>query len=182
MEQKLFAISNVLCGKDIKAIRKNLKLTQAEFAQLCNVSVKTIERWEGSDKEITGPIVTLMKVLREYPQIREELEIPARAYQMRLWYMHEDEICTIIDVEERKRLVKVYNYTKDYIFRAFGREERPTFDQYEEFLESRCFPRSRDKMKLILRELDLPFYEPLMIKEKTQGRMAEDNFWIKIER
>ncbi len=44
MEQKLFAISNVLCGKDIKAIRKNLKLTQAEFAQLCNVSVKTIER------------------------------------------------------------------------------------------------------------------------------------------
>ena len=72
MEQKLFAISNVLCGKDIKAIRKNLKLTQAEFAQLCNVSVKTIERWEGSDKEITGPIVTLMKVLREYPQIREE--------------------------------------------------------------------------------------------------------------
>ena len=54
--------------------------------------------------------------------------------------------------------------------------------QYEEFLESRCFPRSRDKMKLILRELDLPFYEPLMIIEKTQGRMAEDNFWIKIER
>ena len=101
---------------------------------------------------------------------------------MRLWYMHEDEICTIIDVEERKRLVKVYNYTKDYIFRAFGREERPTFDQYEEFLESRCFPRSRDKMKLILRELDLPFYEPLMIIEKTHGRMAEDNFWIKIER
>lgn len=37
-------------------------------------------------------------------------------------------------------------------------------------------------MKLILRELDLPFYEPLLIIEKTQGRMAEDNFWIKIER
>lgn len=37
-------------------------------------------------------------------------------------------------------------------------------------------------MKLILRDLDLPFYEPLMIIEKTQGRMAEDNFWIKIER
>ncbi len=87
MEQKLFAISNVLCGKDIKAIRKNLKLTQAEFAQLCNVSVKTIERWEGSDKEITGPIVTLMKILSEYPQLREELEIPARAYQIRKTYL-----------------------------------------------------------------------------------------------
>lgn len=182
MKKKLFAISDVLCGKDIKVIRKNLKMTQAEFAQLSNVSVKTIERWESSDKKITGPIVTLIKVLKEYPQIREELEIPAMAYQMRLWYMHGDEICTIIDVDERKRLVKIYNYTKDYIFRAFGREERPTFEQYEEFLESRCFPKSRDKMKLILRELDLPFYEPLLIIEKTQGRMAEDNFWIKIER
>ena len=68
------------------------------------------------------------------------------------------------------------------MFRAFGREEHPTFEQYEEFLESRCFPRSRDKMKLILKDLDLPFYDSLMIIEKTQGRMAEDDFWIRIER
>ena len=79
-------------------------------------------------------------------------------------------------------MVKIYNYTKDYALRAFGRNETPTYEQYEAFLESRCFPRTRDKMKLILKELDLPFYEPLMIIEKTQGRMAEDNFWIKIER
>ncbi len=37
-------------------------------------------------------------------------------------------------------------------------------------------------MKLTLRELDLPFYEPLLIIEKTQGRMAEDDFWLRIER
>ena len=36
------------------------------------------------------------------------------------------------------------------------------------------FPRSRDKMKLILRELDLPFYAPFLIIEKTKGKMAED--------
>lgn len=50
------------------------------------------------------------------------------------------------------------------------------------FLESRCFPKSRDKMKLILKDLDLPFYDPLMIIQKTEGRMAEDHFWIQIER
>ena len=33
-----------------------------------------------------------------------------------------------------------------------------------------------------LRELDLPFYDPMMIIEKTEGRMAEDDFWIQIER
>ena len=51
-----------------------------------------------------------------------------------------------------------------------------------ELLESRCFPRTRDKMKLILNELNIPFYDPYMIVEKTQGRMAEDDFWIKIEK
>ena len=40
----------------------------------------------------------------------------------------------------------------------------------------------RDKMKLILKDLGLPFYDPIMIIEKTEGRMAEDDFWIRIER
>ena len=68
------------------------------------------------------------------------------------------------------------------MFRAFGREEKPDFQMYEEFLRSRCFPETRDKMKLVLKDLNLPFYDPFMIIEKTEGRMAEDNFWIRIER
>lgn len=184
MKEKKFAVAECLYAEDIKKIRKKLDLTQADFAQLVNVSPKTIERWETSDsqKEITGPIVTLVKLLGEYPQSSDELKIPPKAYPMRLWYMCENEVCTIIDVDEVKRRVRIYNYTRQLMFRAFGREEKPTFEQYEEFLESRCFPRTRDKMKLILRDLDLPFYDPLLIVEKTQGRMAEDNFWIRIER
>ncbi|MBE5948639.1 MAG: helix-turn-helix domain-containing protein [Lachnospiraceae bacterium] len=184
MTEKKFAISESLCATDIKNIRKKLNLSQTEFAELVNVSKKTIERWESSvsDKEITGPIVTLVKLLNEYPQSSDDLKIPPKTYAMRLWYMCNEDICTIIDVDEPSRKVRIFNYTKHYMLRAFGREEKPTFEQYEEFLESRCFPRTRDKMKLILKELDLPFYEPLMIIEKTQGRMAEDNFWIRIER
>ena len=101
---------------------------------------------------------------------------------MRIWYMFHQEICSVIDVDEQARKLQVHNYTNNPIKCAFGREAMPTFEQYEEFLESRCFPKTRDKMKLILRELDLPFYDPLMIIEKTQGRMAEDDFWIRIER
>ena len=37
-------------------------------------------------------------------------------------------------------------------------------------------------MKIILNELNLPFYNPFLIVQKTEGRMAEDNFWLKIER
>lgn len=101
---------------------------------------------------------------------------------IRLWYMHKQSVCTLIDVNEVKREVRIFNYTDNMIFRAFGVVENPDFEMYQEFLESRCFPKTRDKMKLILKDLDLPFYDPFMIIEKTEGRMAEDDFWIRIER
>ncbi len=179
---RTYVIPKEITGTEIKGLRKRLELTQAEFAKLVNVSLKTIERWEAGEKGITGPIVTMIRILEEYPQLEEEFLVPDRVYPMRLWYMSGNKVSTVIDVDERRRKVKIYNYTHDYIARAFGREEHPTFDAYEAFLESRCFPKSRDKMKLILKELDLPFYEPLLIIEKTQGRMAEDDFWIRIER
>ena len=111
-----------------------------------------------------------------------ELAIPEKVYPLRLWYMSGDQVSTIIDVDEQNRKVEIHNYTKDYIARAFGVIECPSFEDYEAFLESRCFPRTRDKMKLVLEDLGLPFYDPFMIIEKTEGRMAEDDFWIRIER
>jgi putative transcriptional regulator len=44
------------------------------------------------------------------------------------------------------------------------------------------FPKTERQMKLELKRLGIPFYDPIMIIEKTEGRMAEDHFWIKIER
>lgn len=54
------------------------------------------------------------------------------------------------------------------MFRAFGSIEEPDYEQYQEFLESCCFPRSRDKLKLVLTDLDIPFYDPFIIIEKTE--------------
>ena len=36
-------------------------------------------------------------------------------------------------------------------------------------------------MKIMLEALNLPFYDPFLIIQKTEGRMAEDDFWIQIE-
>ena len=182
MKKKQFAISESVTGQEIKSLRKKLELTQAEFAALVNVSVKTVERWEMGEKPVKGPIVTLRKLFLENPQLAQRYVIPEKIYPLRLWYMNHQDVCTILDVDERERKIQIRNFTNNYIFRAFGRVEEPTFEQYEEFLESRCFPRTRDKMKIMLKELDLPFYDPMMIIERTQGRMAEDNFWIRIER
>ena len=37
-------------------------------------------------------------------------------------------------------------------------------------------------MKLMLKELNLPFFDPFMIIQKTGGGMTEDDFHIDIER
>ncbi len=103
-------------------------------------------------------------------------------YNLHLKYMHDNTLCTLIDVDTIRKQVHIKNYVDHPMFRAFGVNTAPTYADYENFLESRCFPRTRDKMKLILQDLDLPFYDPFLIIQKTEGRMAEDHFWIKIEK
>ncbi len=115
-------------------------------------------------------------------ELRQTRSIPNRQYPLRLWYMFCEEVCTIIDVDEPRERIEIYNFTDRLQFRAFGIVEHPSFEDYEDFLESRCFPRSRDKMKIMLDIMEIPFYDPMLIIEKTEGRMAEDDFWIRIER
>ncbi len=169
-------------SNEIKNVRSMLKLTQKQFAVFVGVSKPTVERWEAGDDKITGPIVLLIEILRHSPQIESDFSLPQREGKMRLKYFYRDMLCTVIDVDEIKQRVIIKNYTDNLLFRAFGKNEHPSFADYEEFLESRCFPKSRDKMKLMLKEYDIPFYDPLLIIEKTGGRMEEDDFRIEVER
>ena len=104
-----YAVKHSIRAEDIRILMKKLKLTQKDFAKLVNVSQKTIERWESENRDITGPVTTLVHILNEYPQIEENLRVPEKEYPIRLWYMFKSEICTIIDVDERGRKVKIYN-------------------------------------------------------------------------
>lgn len=169
-------------SEDVKLIRDILGMTQREFADFTNVSKRTVERWESTEDEIAGPITVLVDMIVRNHDIPQKLTIPEKKYRMRLWFMYRRFVCTIIDVDELERKVEVYNFITNPIYRAFGVNTEPTFEEYEEFLKSRCFPETRDKIKLELKKLDIPFYDPIMIIEKTEGRMADDDFWIKIER
>ncbi len=182
MREKLFVTPEYVTAREIKNIRNELGLTQKEFALLVQCSKSTVERWEMSEEPISGAISLLVRMLERYPEYVSNIKIPKKKTPIRLWYMHNQTVCTIIDVNEMQKKVEIVNYTDNIMFRAFGREEKPDFQMYEDFLRSRCFPETRDKMKLVLKDLNLPFYDPFMIIEKTEGRMAEDNFWIRIER
>ena len=181
-KKRQYIFPDCVQSDDIIRIRKWLNLSQSEFSKLVCVSTKTVSAWEQSDRKITGPIIPLIMILRNHVNYPEKYSLPEMKTPLRLKYMYGNLCCTLIDVSEKDQLVYIKNYVSNPIFRAFGTIEEPDWEQYQEFLESRCFPRTRDKMKLMLEHLGLPFYEPLLIIEKTQGRMEEDAFWIDMER
>lgn len=177
-----YVINESISGEDLRRVRRLLNMTQKEFADFANCSKRTVENWETKDEPVKGPIVTLVEILLRRPDIADKLRLEDNSLKLRLLYMYENTVCTVIDVDEPKRIVKIRNYVVDPLYRAFGVNTEPSYEDYEEFLKSRCFPETRDKMKLELKRLGLPFYDPVMIIEKTEGRMAEDKFRIKIER
>lgn len=117
---------------------------------------------------------TVSNVIREY---QNRTEIPQT--RQILYYMNRDKICTKIYVDFLEEKIEIENETDDVLYRAFGCKENPDWSDFEFFLEDRCFPRTRDKMKLILKDLGLQSYDPWQIVQKTQGRMAGDYQWIK---
>lgn len=87
---------------------------------------------------------------------------------------------TIIYVDYKNQTVKIENKTDEILDTAFGVKQTPTWEDYEHFLEERCFPRSRDKLKLVLQDVGVQCYDPLQIIRKTQGRMHDDHLWLEI--
>ena len=60
--KKLFVLPEYTTAKEIKNLRKDLHLTQKDFAELINCSKPTVERWERSEEVIRGPIVPLLRM------------------------------------------------------------------------------------------------------------------------
>ncbi len=53
----------------IRAIRERTSLSQAEFAQLIGVSVKTLQNWEQDRRRPTGPAATLLRIIAYEPRL-----------------------------------------------------------------------------------------------------------------
>jgi putative transcriptional regulator len=53
---------------DVKAIRERLGLSQASFAELMGVSVRTLQNWEQGRREPEGPAKALLRVVERQPE------------------------------------------------------------------------------------------------------------------
>lgn len=99
---------------------------------------------------------------------------------VRLVFMYKQFPCTVIEADYLNKTVSISNRTDDIMHRAFGINENPAWEDYEDFLESRCFPRMRPDIKLILKKMGVDSYDPYQMICRTQGRTYDDNQWIRI--
>lgn len=153
-----------------KAGRKK-KFTNEDIAAMRQlrtdgVAMQTIASQYGTSRQIVS------KYLNQAPHAR---------YTMRMTLMYQNKPCTAIDVNFLENKIQIQNYTKDIFHRAFGVKENPTWEDFYVFLQDRCFPKTRGNVKTVLAGLGLQYYDPLQIVEKTHGRTAEDDLWLKFQ-
>ena len=163
--------------KEIRTKRERGKSVSA-LANEYGVSRQTLSTYLNKQDQQMEQIIESLRVWREYNRSFQEDNVVE--YSVRMDFMCDEECCTQILVDFRRERIKIRNTTDKVMLRAFGINRNPTWEDFTDFLEDRCFPRSRDNLKLILKDLELDFYDPINIIEKTQGRMGEDMQWIKI--
>ena len=54
---------------DIAGIRERTGLSQARFAQLLGVSVRTLQEWEQGRKRPSGPAAVLLRIVARDPEV-----------------------------------------------------------------------------------------------------------------
>ncbi len=152
--------------------------TVTDLARAYGVSRQTLHNYL-KDSEDGQRMV--YRSLRQWQRLNRDFPgVDVHDYMIRMDYMNGDECCSQLLVSFEKRRVVVENRTDVPFHRAFGMKARPTWEDFEEFLEERCMPRTRDRLRLVLEDIGVDSYDPMAIIEKTQGRMAEDGQWLKI--
>lgn len=56
-----------------QAVRAQLNLSQAAFAGLMGVSVRTVQDWEQGRREPSGPAKALLRIAEQHPEVFAQL-------------------------------------------------------------------------------------------------------------
>lgn len=136
-----------------------------------------------SDRQIEltfdGTSITISKRLSLDEFIRSGRNEGHRLYLFS--YYDDQTLCSKIGADYTAQTVCFENYIDNFLRTAFGNNPAPTWEDFQTFLEERCIPRSRAGLREYLETIGVDRYDPLDIILKTEGRMAEDDQWIRVE-
>lgn len=166
--------------RELEEIRRQLEggKTVTQLAQEYHVSRQTLSKYLHPRDQGPEEIYRTYSKWKQLNSCFQEQNVAD--YTIRMDFMNGDECCTCMLVDLKRQRVLVKNTTDVLLHRAFGIKRKPGWQDFEEFLEERCFPRTRAHLRLVLQDIGLDSYDPLAIVEKTKGRMAEDDQWLKI--
>lgn len=149
-----------------------------QLAQEYHVSRQTLSKYLNPKKQQTEEIYRTYSKWQQLNSCFGEKNVTD--YTIRMDFMNDDECCTCLLIDCKRQRILIKNTTDILLHRAFGIKQKPNWQDFEEFLEERCFPKTRAHLRLVLEDIGVDSYDPLTIVEKTGGRMAEDNQWLKI--
>ena len=95
-------------------------------------------------------------------------------------YYDGDVLCTVILADFTAEQICIENKVDEILDTAFGVNETPSWEDFLAFLADRCIPKTRKGLDYYLDAVGVPKYDPVLLVEKTQGRMAEDHKWLEI--
>ena len=157
-------------GKDSKTYKVSLP---SKWVTELGLTDSKIELSFDSERIIISPHLSMDKFLEKKKLLRHNL--------MNLEFYDRESLCTKIIADFTDKTLSAKNTTEHIVKTAFGKNEVPTWEDLQNFLEERCVPRSRSGIREYLETIGVEEYNPLEIIKKTGGRMAEDNQWIKLE-
>lgn len=67
---------------EVIEVRAGLNLTQEAFASLMGVNVRTLQDWEQGRRKPTGPALSLLKIVKERPDVFPEVFLKNQARNM----------------------------------------------------------------------------------------------------
>lgn len=93
-------------------------------------------------------------------------------------YMFMDDICSTVKYMDNG-YIDVVNFNDNPLYTAFGVRGIITLKDLDDFMQERCFPRTRVNCDEILKLGGIDGYSELAIIKKTHGVMAHDKFWVR---
>lgn len=157
-------------GKGAKTYKVSLP---TKWVSEMNLADAQIEMYYDGEKIIIAPHLSLCDFLKKKKDQNHDL--------IYVCFYDGEILCSKICADYTDKTIVAENHTKNIVKTAFGNNMAPTWEDYQNFLEERCIPKNRSNLREYLETIGVESYDPLKIIEKTAGRMAEDNQWIKLE-
>ena len=108
--------------------------------------------------------------VRRKQTLREYKKTHNRNKLLQLCFYHGNSLCTTILADETAEKVLIENHTDNPLYTAFGVNDNPCWQDYQNFLEERCIPKSRAGLQEYLNAIGVDEYNPLEIVRKTKGK------------